>query len=362
MRKKLLQVVDSLGAGGAERLVVEVVNGLPQFEHHLIVLNGPETLESELPHSCFFHNFDRRSNKDILSPCLKLKKYIRQHKIDLVHSHLFFSSVMARLATPRRVPLLNSIHIISSLDNYTKNRLSLYLEKLTYRGHHHIIAVSQAVMDDFDLWVGLKGPRTVLYNFIRDEFFAQQACPKPVTASLRLVAVGNLRYQKNYPYLLAAFQNMPAGVSLDIYGSGEMQQSLQEEIDRLQLPIRLMGSQKNLHEVLPTYDAYVMSSFFEGQPLSLLEAIACGLPAILSDIPVLREVTGPHALYFNLNEPLDLVEKVRAILAGKIDLQALAVPALETISAFARKEVYFSKLAALYESKLAMGKKNTMQP
>ena len=81
-----------------------------------------------------------------------------------------------RLATPRKIPLYNCIQNISSMASYTANRLSLYLEKLTYTKRHHIIAVSKVVLDDFDQWVGLKGRSTVLYNIIGDEFFT--ASPK----------------------------------------------------------------------------------------------------------------------------------------------------------------------------------------
>lgn len=333
-------------------MVVDVIKGLPAFEHHLIILNGPETLRTELPATCRFLNLGRRSNKEIFKHVKTLRQYIRQQRIHLVHSHLFFPNIIARLSTPRRIPLINSIHIISSLDNYTKNPLALWLEKFTYRRRHHIVAVSQEALNDFDKWVGIKGPSQVLYNFIRDEFFTGDTKTKINTAPLRLVAVGNLRQQKNYPYLIEAFRYMPPAVTLDIFGDGNLQPELQEKIDEYKLPVRLLGSQTNLQRLLPQYDLFVMCSFYEGQPLSLLEAIACGLPAIVSDIPVLREVTGDHALYIDLNDPQDLVRKVKKILCGETNVLTNTKPLQERIAAFARKEIYFQKLTHLYQQKL----------
>lgn len=352
MKKKLLHIIDSLGPGGAERLVVDVICNLPHYEHHLIILNEPEDLRAELPPDCYYTNLKRKSNKEIFQHARTIKRYIEVNGIDLVHAHLFFSSVIARLATSKKIPLFNSIHIISSLDNYSKSKLALYLEKLTYRKHHHIIAVSKEALNDFDKWVGIKGSSTVLYNFIRDEFFQPSIAQKSFGQSLRLVAVGNLRYQKNYPYLLEAFKTMPANVSLDIYGIGYLHDSLKKEIEASNLPVRLMGGAKQLHKILPTYDAYVMSSFFEGQPLSLLEAIACGLPAILSDTPVLREVTGEDALYFDLNDPKDFVSKIEQVLRGEIDITKNMVSAFNRIKTFARKETYLKSLTSLYQSKM----------
>jgi glycosyltransferase involved in cell wall biosynthesis len=253
---------------------------------------------------------------------------------------------------PAHIPLINSLHVISSLDNYSRKRVSLFIDKISYRKRHHIIAVSNEVLHDFDKWVGIKGRYTVLYNFINDAFFHESLKTSLATDSLRLVAVGNLRYQKNYPYLIEAFKSMPGNVTLDIYGEGSLRNELQEEIDKHHLKIQLLGSRHDLDKVLPTYDAFIMSSFFEGQPLSLLEAIACGLPAILSDIPVLREVAREFAVYFDLNNPMDLVQKVRAILNQEIQLLTNTAPALNLISSFAKRDIYIDHLRKIYAEKL----------
>ena len=63
---------------------------------------------------------------------------------------------------------------------------------------------------------------------------------------IRLVAVGNLRKQKNYPYMLQAFRSMPPHVSLDIYGIGPLKEQMQEEIKAHNLNIRLCGLQSNM--------------------------------------------------------------------------------------------------------------------
>jgi len=350
--KKILHIIDSLGIGGAERLVVDTINSLHNYEHHLVILHDPENLKIEISAHVPFLNLHQSSYWQLYANAKKIKRYIKRNNVNLVHSHLYFSSILARLATPHRIPLLNSLHIISSLDNYTNNKLSLYLEKLTYHKRHHIIAVSKQVLTDFNKWIGIKGNATVLYNFINDKFF--QDSPKATidTNSFKLVAVGNLRHQKNYPYLIEAFKHLPRNVKLDIYGEGPLREVLQKQIDEHCLNIQLLGSKKDLHEKLPFYDAFIMSSFFEGQPLSLLEAIASGLPALLADIPELREVNGGHAVYFSLNNPLDLVKKIKAILDRKIDIIQHVKPALEHINQFARKEIYMNNLRELYDRAL----------
>jgi glycosyltransferase involved in cell wall biosynthesis len=227
--------------------------------------------------------------------------------------------------------------------------MTLYLEKLTYKKRHHIIAVSNVVLKDFSKWVHLKGSFSVVYNFIDDIFFKAEPKTEFSTGNLRLVAVGNLRYQKNYPYILEAFKSMPASVSLDVYGEGPLRDELQHEIDKHKLNIRLCGTQNNMDEVLLQYDAFIMSSFYEGQPIALLEAMASGLPVFLSDIPVLHEVANDNAVYFDLNNTQDLVNKIKQVLIRDIDLVFLARQAHSRAKAISEKSTHINKLNEIYE-------------
>jgi glycosyltransferase involved in cell wall biosynthesis len=347
----LLHVIDGLGIGGAEMLVVTLLKNLKGYNLHLIVLGKPDTLAKELPVSCKITILNFKTYRDIPSCAFFIRKYIKRNHVDIVHSHLYWSNITARFATPKRIPLYNCIQNISSMASYTANRLSLYLEKFTYRKRHHIIAVSKVVLDDFDQWVGLRGKSTVLYNIIGDEFFT--ASPKLSFSKdrIRLVAVGNLRKQKNYPYLLTAFRSMPAHVSLDIFGIGPLQEKMQEEIKAHNLNIRLCGLQSNMHQVLRNYDAYTMCSTHEGLSLALMEALSSGLPAFLSDIPVQRESAQEAAVYFDLNDPEDFIKKLLDAFTDEERLKKMSKEGIERAGMLARKDSYIQKLEALYFSK-----------
>ncbi len=347
----LLHIIDGLGVGGAEMLVVTLLKNLEGYNLHLIVLGKPDTLAKEIPSACKLTILNFKTYRDIPSCALFIRRYIKDNDIEIVHSHLYWSNVTARLATPRRIPLYNCIQNISSMASYTANRLSLYLEKFTYRKRHHIIAVSKVVLDDFDEWVGLKGKSTVLYNIIGDEFFT--ASPKLSFSKdkIRLVAVGNLRKQKNYPYILKSFRSMPANVTLDIYGLGPLKEEMQSEIEKYKLNIKLCGLQSNMHQVLRSYDAYVMCSTHEGLSLALMEAMSSGLPAFLSDIPVQRESAENAAVYFDLNSPEDFVKKLLETFNDTERLKEMSRSGIERAGMLARKDSYIRKLQALYHEK-----------
>lgn len=347
--KRVLHVIDSLGVGGAEKLLITVLQELPGYELHLIVLSKPHTLETEIPAHVKSSFCDFRVNRQLFSMSRYVKKYIREHHIDIVHSHLYWANVVSRMATPKKIPLFNHIQAITSAASYEINKKTWWIEKWTYKKRHHIIAVSKEVLDDFDKWIKLKGPSSVMYNIIDEKYFQGQPKTSFSENGLKMVAVGNLRWQKNYPYLLEAFKGMPAGVELDIYGEGALRTEFQEIIDRDKLPIRLCGIRNNLEEILPGYDVVIMCSLYEGFSLGLMEAMACGLPALLSDIPVLREAGGDISLYFNLDNPADAVTCVNYVLQHKNNLPEMSIQAWNRARSMARKDMLIRQLDQLYK-------------
>jgi len=222
------------------------------------------------------------------------------------------------------------------------------MEKLTYRKRHHMIAICQEVFNDYSKCVNVKGPYTILYNYVEDVYHMADYRKMDFNGTLRLIAVGNLKPAKNYPYLIEAFKSMPRNIHLDIFGSGPLQRQLQADIEKHNLNIRLCGVREDIHNILPRYDAFIMSSIFEGQPISLLEAMACGMPAILSDIPVLREATNNKAIFYDLSDVNDLVRKVTDIAAHRIDLDEFAKAGFERVKKIASKENYMAMLKKIY--------------
>jgi glycosyltransferase involved in cell wall biosynthesis len=348
---KLLHVIDGLTRGGAETLLVSIINNLPEHEHHLICLSDNAPLEVDLPAYCHFTKLGFKKKTDTIRLVKFIRNYISVHKIEIVHSHLVMANIISRLATPRHIPLFNSLHNLNGKKIF-KSPLSWQrlAEKLTYKKRHNIIAVSQAVLDDYNHYIGVKGSAIVLYNFVDDRFFANEPQIKKIGNTLRLVAVGNLKEQKNYGFLINAFKGLPKNITLDIYGDGPLKPEIAKLIEESGAPITLKGIRRDIQNVLPEYDLYVMSSHFEGHPIALLEAMACGMPALVSDIPVLREATGGTGLFFTLADTNEFTNSVNAILAGKIDLSAYAVHNLKHANDVARKSNYLRTIIEIYRS------------
>lgn len=345
---KILHIIDTLSIGGAEKVLVTTINNLPEFEHHLIYLSSPEDFLPKINSDCRIFKLNWKTKLSLIGSVFKVRRYIRRNKIKIVHSQLALATVVARLACSKKVRLISTIQNRPSKSYFSSSPILKFLENVLYRRRHYIIAVSKIVLDDYKESIGLKGGVSILNNFIEDKFFKSEIRESNHSGNLKLVAVGNLHYQKNYPYLIEVFKKLPSSISLDIYGWGNMKDQLQKEIDKYGLNINLCGVRDDLEKLLPKYDAMILASHYEGNPLVVLEAMASGLPVILSDIPSLREVSNGNALFFDKDNPKDLRKKLIALLNDEINLDEIAKVNLQRAEKIARKERYFTELKQLY--------------
>jgi glycosyltransferase involved in cell wall biosynthesis len=156
-------------------------------------------------------------------------------------------------------------------------------------------------------------------NGIDTNVFHARNWPRtPPTGPARIGAMGRLVKQKGFDVLLEAIQQVVAkrDVELVILGDGEQRSELERRA--VGLPVSLPGTLSDREDVarfLRRLDLFVMPSRYEGLPNALLEALACGVPAVATDVPGIGEVFAdavrlvppddPQALAFSIIEALD---------------------------------------------------------
>ncbi len=160
MKKTIVHVIDSLGIGGAEVLLRNTLSVLPQYRHIVCYLTPPNDLAKTLnADKVYFLDF--RSNYDGFKCAVKLRNILTSEKAVLVHAHLLRSTWISRWKKKKKCPLVFTVHNFLSEDAFKVNRLSYYLEKLTYKKAQTLIAVSAAALDDYKKWIGVKGLQTI---------------------------------------------------------------------------------------------------------------------------------------------------------------------------------------------------------
>ena len=164
-----------------------------------------------------------------------------------------------------------------------------------------------------------------------------------------MVAVGNFRPQKNYLYLLEIFKQLKNyNITLDIYGGGGNIEQCRQVINEHGLNITLKGPVSNVNDVIAEYDVFIMPSSNEGFPLSVFEAMAAGVPVMLSDIAPLTTIVKDNAIYFKLNEAEKAAMQIAAIYKGDTDMNNLSVKAKQYAEGMVRRKIYIDKLLKIY--------------
>lgn len=353
-KKTLILVIDELGRGGAELLFKGILSDLNE-KYMVIPVILSDKFESDFQEMPCENKYELgfKNKLSSFSCVVKLKKIIRRHNPSLIHSHLFYSSLISRLACPSDTPLIYSLHNEMSKDVFNNSKLLRFLEKKTIRKNHSVVAVTNEVLIDYENAIRKNNRSFVLKNYISEDFLHQKIPAKNLNSlkEIRLVAVGNIKKQKNYIYLINAFEHLKEyNISLDIYGiEDENFNMLKKEIDKNKLPINFKGPSAEIDKLFSKYDIYVMPSLYEGFGIAVVEAMASGLPLLLSDLPVFHEVTFNNALFFDVKDPMSLVKLIRNIFEKKYDLNQLSLKGVEIANQNYTKEIYLKKLFAIYE-------------
>jgi glycosyltransferase involved in cell wall biosynthesis len=144
----------------------------------------------------------------------------------------------------------------------------------------------------------------------------------------RLIFVGRLNEEKNLFNLIEAVAQ--TGMTLDIYGQGDIRDELEALVKKLNAKVNFMGVVPNteLPAILNRYRYYILSSFYEGMPKTLLEAMACGLVCIGTNVEGINNiiedgVSGYLAKGTRVDALVEVIKRVVRLPNGSISAKAV---------------------------------------
>lgn len=312
---KILFLIHDLGQGGAEKVLVNLVNNmdLTRFDVSVIALFGggvnEQFLRPEIKYRFIFSKmFPGNSHvMKILSPEL-LHKWFVKEEYDIEISYLEGPS--ARVISGCRNPktkLVSWIHV--EQHDIEKLAFSFRTAKEArdcYNRFDKMVCVSEFVKKDFTSILNYKGDAIVLYNTIESEKVRNLSQEEEELlqedGKIRLVAVGTLKESKGYGRLLKIIKELleeKYTVHLYILGEGSMKSEIEQyiRVNDMSKSVTLLGYQTNPYKYVANCDLFVCASFAEGFSTAVTEALILGIPVCTVDVSGMRELLGNNNEY-----------------------------------------------------------------
>lgn len=294
-RRRVLFVVPSLEAGGAERVVTHLVRHLPEskFDPHIAMLSRTGALLAQIPPATPVHDLGVRRARHVGPSLLRLIWRLRP---DVVFSTLRQTScllIALRPFLPRATTVIvrESVVPTAVIQHLGGGAVWKPLLRFIYPRAHAIVCPAQSVVEDLARNFGVPRERMRWIPNPVDRAAIEQATaeapPAYAGAGPHLLAVGRLESQKGFDDLIEAFARISGQAHLWILGEGSKRQELAASAARLGIAerVHLQGRVSNPFPWMRFADLFVQSSRFEGSPNALLEALACGVRAVAFDEP-----------------------------------------------------------------------------
>ena len=312
---KVLFLIHDLGQGGAEKVLVNLVNNLDpgKFDITVMALFGGGVNEQFLtPHiryiSCFKKMVRGNSHLMKLMSPQRLHKWLIKDAYDIEVSYLEGPSARIISGCPReKTKLVSWIHVEQhSMAALAKSFRSASEAKHCYEKFHQTVAVSQFVKEDFCRILNYKKPCSVLNNTVESEKIKNRAKdPAPELAAdtaFRLVAVGTLKESKGYDRLLRIIKRLrQQGYPIHLYilGTGDLQPELEQYCveNGIGNAVSFLGYQTNPYRIVSKCDLFVCASHAEGFSTAATEALIIGTPVCTVDVSGMKEMLGENNEY-----------------------------------------------------------------
>lgn len=365
-RPRLLIVITLAEIGGAQTYVAGLLPALTGSFEVTVAAWGPGPLID----ACRTNDvsfvplrFVRRSLNPVydLLGFFELSRLMRRLRPEIVHANSSKAGVLARLAAAvRRVPIrIFTVHGwafkahsgLAARPYLAADRLMCPLTTMT-------ICVSETERSAGLAMKTCREDRTVV---IRNAVELQEARPDPRVEPPLVLSVGRLKAPKDFSTLVHAMASLPRGACrLRIAGDGPERAALSEEIEQLGLTdsIELLGARDDVLELLRESNLFVLSSRSEGMPMSVLEAMASGVPVVASAVGGLPELVadGESGLLVEPNDPEALAVAIARVVGDSELRMRFAAAAHERARRLFNPERWRQEHVDLYLSLLRNGR------
>ena len=313
---RVLHLIDSGGLYGAEKMLLTLVS--EQMAAGLLptVLSAGETgiqnkpIEVEarrlgIPVIPWRMNpgFNLKAARDIL-------RWAQSENYQILHSHGYKFNVLMGLwpESIRKIPLIATLHGYVRAKRFTKAWVYETIDRLILARLRRVVLVSEAMKRQVPEKIARSSKTVVIPNGMSIGSIRESASSEPAEAVFGFLSrfdsivlgVGRLSAEKGFVRLLDAFAVLRQShelLGLIIIGEGKQRAALERQVSDLGLEdfVQLPGYVDEVPAVMKRSDVLCMTSLTEGLPITLLEAMAVGIPIVACDVGEIDKVLGHGA-------------------------------------------------------------------
>jgi glycosyltransferase involved in cell wall biosynthesis len=364
---KVLHIIKSLGRGGAETLLPEMLkqHSKEGWEFHYIYFLPwkNQMVEALTQNGGRVTCLSAKNNIELIFKWKQVQAYIHLHKIDIVHCHLPWAGVLGRILYKKLkiVPVVYTEH--NKQERY--HIATRVLNRLTFNWQSAAIGVSGDVVQSIKKNIGVTIPVYEVLNGVNTEaFIRDKEAGVAIRQSLQIpsdaLVVGTVavfRFQKRLKEWLDVFAAATHGLD-NVYGiivgDGPLKEEIMQHRKKLGLEAKVFmpGLETNVKPWMSAMDVFMMSSVFEGLPIALLESMSMACAICTTDAGGIKEVIhdNENGYIAGVDDLSLLQKKLNQLLTSKSEIARLGHNARSTvIQSFSMKKMV-SALDALYAS------------
>jgi glycosyltransferase involved in cell wall biosynthesis len=316
---RIAYILTTLGIGGAEKQVISLAERMSMRGHIVTLIVLKHDSAEEWPVKLPVMRLNMQKTVGSVWKGLRFaSSFLTIFNPDILHSHTFPANMFARLLRwhGARAVVLNTIHNV-----YEGGWHRMLLYRFTDRYIDLVTAVSTAAAERF---VHLRAVRsrkmTILTNGIdADGFVPSRGRRKEQRSFMRAgksfvwLAVGRLVEAKDYPNMLRAFalvhDRYPDAL---LWIAGEGEEVFAEET--LCEGVQMLGLRRDVADLMDAADGFVLSSSWEGMPLSVGEAMVMEKPVVATDVGGVHELVGDAGVLVPAKDSAQLAEAMLAVM------------------------------------------------
>lgn len=341
---KILHIINSLGGGGAEKLIIETSPLLIEKGNNvdILLLNGEKTFfyeELEKQHICQIFSL----GNSFYNPLYIFKIIPFLSKYELIHVHLFpcmYFVAIAKMLSLKKVKLIFTEHNTS---NRRLAKIALRpLEKFIYSFYQKIICITPEVKDELILKLGIKQEKlAIIENGINLEKVMKAVKSDRskfgyTDGDVLLIMVAAFREQKDQDTVINTLTELPANYKLLLVGDGIRKSHLETLALKLKVAERInfMGFRSDVYALYKMCNIAILSSHWEGFGLASVEAMASGTPIIASDVNGLNNVVKGGGLLFEKGNVKELKNRILELVNDSEFYKKVSVAGLQKSSIY----------------------------